>query len=898
MWVGLLAACEGEVVRDARSVVLPPAARADATLWDTRQEADVVDEVESDLGPEVDTIEPDIGPDSEVADPVEVVSVTPADGARDVAREASVTVVLSRAAPDEGGFAVTTDAGEVAGTVAWSEDRTTLTFTPDEALGFRAWVRVRAAAWSLDTAFVTVGPRAPAPFQRSEATLGRMRAAIDQALVAPGLSGRTFGGIIVDLESGHTVWENAPDRLMIPASNTKVFTTATAMAKLGGDHRALTRVIARDPIDANGTLTGDLALHSEHDFTWSRWFYGDPREPLNRIADALWSRGLRKVVGDVGIWGAYLYEGYHYGSYDPAPQRVRAGDAFIAALRARGITVSGARVDHATMEVPAGEVLARWESIPLWVQAWAINRRSHNEMADILARHVGYLVKGASDYPSGGAAMKEWLAQGGVDVTGFVIEDGSGLDLDNRVSARQLVGVYRAMLDSPPGPAWMSSLSVAGVVGAASVDGNEVAIVTTNASPYNGTLAGRMTGGDTAGRVFGKSGTNAGITTTGVLFHKYDGRRYAYAFQMNNLPSGTADLARVTQDALVVQLAKDWDQRGARPAAPTLGCVRGRDDGRIGVGVAAVAGLTPEEGKAGYWIETSADGLTWDVSDRVFSLVPSVVIDGPLEANEVVYVRARIETAAGLSDPSDVYGARPAAAENTPKVLLVDADDRWQRQPTNENSRGAAHAFLAEYAAAMPDGVAFDACPNEAVTDGGVALMPYDAVVWAAGEEATTDESISAAEQGELAAYLGSAGALFVSGAELAWELDPAGDATASASDKAFYQTWLGAAYASDDAGVYAAEGVADGIFADLTFEKRLGFWTPGAIFVAYPDVLRPLGEAKACLAYTGNAGVACVQMRTSFDLVSFGFPFESIDTAAVRAVVMERVMRFFGLVP
>ncbi|MBL8784064.1 MAG: hypothetical protein JNJ59_04100, partial [Deltaproteobacteria bacterium] len=57
MWVGLLAACEGEVVRDARSVVLPPAARADATLWDTRQEADVLDEVESDLGPEVDTIE-------------------------------------------------------------------------------------------------------------------------------------------------------------------------------------------------------------------------------------------------------------------------------------------------------------------------------------------------------------------------------------------------------------------------------------------------------------------------------------------------------------------------------------------------------------------------------------------------------------------------------------------------------------------------------------------------------------------------------------------------------------------------------------------------------------------------------------------------------------------------
>lgn len=734
----------------------------------------------------------------------------------------------------------------------------------------------------------TIGPvdpwvTPPAPLTLSASTLARIDVAMRDALDEPGLAGRSFGGLVVDLETDQIVWALDADRLLIPASNTKVFTTAAAIDLLGEDHRALSRVFSADPIGPSGALTSELALHSEHDFTWSRWFYADPRHVLDRLADRLHRAGLRSVR-DVGVWGAYCYEGNHYATYDPATHRRRVGDAFIAALRARGITVSGAFVDHATMEVPPGVELARWESIPLQVGAWAINRRSHNEMADILARHLGFLEGGASDYVTGGQVIADWLAGTGADATGFRVDDGSGLALGNRVTARHLVAVYRYMSRTPSWSAWLSSLSVAGVGGPASVDANDSAIVTENTAPYNGTLSGRMSGADTAGRVLGKSGTNAGITTSGVLFNRHDGHRYAFAFLMNDISSGAYNLARATQDALVAVIARDHEARGARPPPPTLGCVRALADGRVELSVNAPTTLDTSDPRSGYRVETSLDGRTFSDDATHFSTTPTVVL---APSPYTRYVRVIVESRAGPSDPSDVYAVRAAGGA---RVLLVDADDRWQRQPTNENSRAAAHEFMVDHAAAIPEGFAFDTCPNEATTDGTLALAAYDIVVWSTGEEAATDESFSSAEQATLADYLTLGGALFASGAEIGWDLDPTGNNLATTADRDFYQRALSSAYAGDDAGVFVAEGSPGGLFSDLVDHRRLGFFTPGRIFVAYPDELTPLGDARPCLTYLGPDTTACVQSDEP-RVVTLGFPFESIDGAAERALVMQRVL-------
>lgn len=76
-----------------------------------------------------------------------------------------------------------------------------------------------------------------------------------------------WGLLFVDLETGETVLERDPDQLFIPASVTKLYTVATALAELGADHRFVTPIYRRGNIDANGRLVGDLILVAAGDLT-------------------------------------------------------------------------------------------------------------------------------------------------------------------------------------------------------------------------------------------------------------------------------------------------------------------------------------------------------------------------------------------------------------------------------------------------------------------------------------------------------------------------------------------------------------------------------------------------------------------------------------------------------
>jgi D-alanyl-D-alanine carboxypeptidase/D-alanyl-D-alanine-endopeptidase (penicillin-binding protein 4) len=735
----------------------------------------------------------------------------------------------------------------------------------------------------------TATPPAPVP-QLSAAELATLDASMKAALNVAALSGRTFGGLAVDLETGQTLWASDPDRAMIPASNTKIFTTAAALARLGPEHRMVSRLVSTGTIDANGTLNGTLELHSAHDFTWSRWFHKSERTPLDRMVEALYRKGLRKVSGNLGVSGAYLYDGYHLGGYDTATHRQRAGSALLAALNARGISVTGTLQYRVTMDLPAGTELARWESNTLEVAEWPINHISHNEMADILLRHLAYEEDGESDYEVGGDIVRDWLAEVGIDTAGFDQNDGSGLATSNRISARHMVGLYRYMVSSSLWRAFRSTLTIGGAGGPGATDGASKAIVTENSAPYNGTFANRMTNGNIAGRVFGKSGTNAGITTSGVLHNRFDGHRYAFAFLMNNISQSQYGSARATQDALVAVLGKDHRGRGTRPATPTLGCVIGRPDGKLEVHIAPLSGFSPADGSAGFRVEVSPDGERWTGDAiRTYFTVKSPLI---LKESGKVHMRVIAVNTIGESDPSDIYAVR--VLPGAPRVLIVDANDRWQSQPVAENTLGTSHAFVNAYAQALPEGIAFDTCPDERVS--GTSLLAWDAVLWAAAEDGAADESVSASEAAVLGDYLSQNGSLFISGAEVAWDLDPSGNASATAADKTFLEATLRTSYVSDDAGTFTVEGTAAGLFSDRTLERRLSFWTPGHIFVAYPDVLRPRDGATSCLDYLGTSDSACTQYQGEYDVVQLGFPFESIDGATERALVMSRVLEFFGL--
>ena len=109
-----------------------------------------------------------------------------------------------------------------------------------------------------------------------------------------------WGVFIVSLRDGRVLYARNADQAMAPASNLKLYTTAVALDLLGADYRWRTSVYAESEPDKNGTIAGDLALYGRGapDFS-SSMEKDEPRASLDQLADQLYSRGVRRVRGDV-----------------------------------------------------------------------------------------------------------------------------------------------------------------------------------------------------------------------------------------------------------------------------------------------------------------------------------------------------------------------------------------------------------------------------------------------------------------------------------------------------------------------------------------------------------------------------------------------------------------------
>lgn len=308
----------------------------------------------------------------------------------------------------------------------------------------------------------------------------------------------------------------------------------------------------------------------------------------------------------------------------------------------------------------------------------------------------------------------------------------------------------------------------------------------------------------------------------------------------------------------------------------------------------------------GYVIYRSDNGYGFG-DPIVLGDVLSTTLSGvPVE--ETRYFRVAATNAGGESMPSEVLAVRRPAV-GVADVLVVNGFDRLRRQinPIQDFIQPPAYAgkeierqiwrasnsydYIVEHADALADaGYGFSSCANEAVTNSLVSLDDYGAVVWILGTESTEDWTFTSAEQTRVTNYLNNGGGLFVTGSEIAYDLISAGHGTT------FAQNTLKIGYSADDANTFQATGAASSILSDIA----LFDFSPanGAPYeVRSPDVLTAASGASACLNYVGGTGgVAGVQYQHSADLfrtVTFGFPFETITSAAVRGQVMDRVIEF-----
>ncbi len=306
----------------------------------------------------------------------------------------------------------------------------------------------------------------------------------------------------------------------------------------------------------------------------------------------------------------------------------------------------------------------------------------------------------------------------------------------------------------------------------------------------------------------------------------------------------------------------------------------------------------------GYMVYASTNGLGFDGGRFVPGAATTTHTLTGLTAGQTYYFRVAAVNAGGESPDSEVVAVKPSASPE--RVLIVNGFDRLDRFASPKEAfrggpstadrvrlRGGNTAnYAIQVATAIEEAGATPAiatASNEAIADGTVNLGDYDAVVWISGEESTADETFNPAEQSAVATYLANGGKLFVSGAEIAWDLDNQNNG------RAFFNDSLRADYVADDAGTYNATGVAGSIFEGLNLQFDDG---DQVYDVGFPDVLAPLGGATAALAYGAGAGSAGVQFtddNSGEQLVMLGFPFETLVGDGNQTDVMARVLDYFG---
>jgi serine-type D-Ala-D-Ala carboxypeptidase/endopeptidase (penicillin-binding protein 4) len=136
------------------------------------------------------------------------------------------------------------------------------------------------------------------------------------ALLSPAPASKgEWGLLIVDAETGDTLYELSADKYFVPASNMKLFTTALALAKLGPDYRFHTTLETRGTISPEGILAGDLFLVGRGDpnlsnrkfpYDLKEEFDGVPEKMLAELADALVAKGVKEISGDIVADDSYF----------------------------------------------------------------------------------------------------------------------------------------------------------------------------------------------------------------------------------------------------------------------------------------------------------------------------------------------------------------------------------------------------------------------------------------------------------------------------------------------------------------------------------------------------------------------------------------------------------------
>ncbi|TFC81790.1 D-alanyl-D-alanine carboxypeptidase [Cryobacterium cheniae] len=338
-----------------------------------------------------------------------------------------------------------------------------------------------------------------------------------------------FQAQVVNARTGEVLFDRGGDTSSRTASVLKVMTSAAALAALGPGHRATTTVVA-------GSTPGSVVLVGGGDLTLTRLptgtesvYAGAPHlDELARQTLAAWQANpanppITSLVLDDSFFGGPGWAP----SWDELERRAgsmpditalqvdgdrddptrhtstrstdpvgRAGEAFAAALGG-GLSVS-------LGTAPAGaEQLAAVRSQPVSVLIGQSLIVSDNALAEMLARLVAVESGAGNTFAALQQSVVAALGSYGVDTTGIVIADGSGLSNNNAVPPSYLTRLFVKINDRD---------GDLGVI----FDGLPIAGGPTGSLSYDDRFTGDNAIAD--GAVFAKTGwIDTGYTLSGII---------------------------------------------------------------------------------------------------------------------------------------------------------------------------------------------------------------------------------------------------------------------------------------------------------------------------------------------------------------------------------------------
>ena len=369
---------------------------------------------------------------------------------------------------------------------------------------------------------------------------------------------------------------------VVPASNLKLVTAAAALDVLDPDARFTTR-FATDGAPTDGTVVrGNLYMIGGGDPLLSTSGYlaqlpnGEQSSTdMDVVADQIAATGIREITGSVvgdesryddvrtvDAWPErFIAQGqvaplsallvddtWSAGAGPGGDPATHAASVLTDLLEERGIEVAGAPSSGVAPSDAA--VLTEVDSLTVAEIVDEALRFSDNTTVELLVKEMGLQSSGTGSTEAGLTAMREWLAASGLPADGVVLDDGSGLSEENRVTCALLTGLLQD-------------------------DGADGVIAAGLARPGEpGTLDDKLLAEDLRGRVRAKTGTLRPVTALSGWLRTVPERDLGFSFIINR-PDGQVTEAdgALQQDLLTAMLTypqtPDPAQLAPLAAAPT-----------------------------------------------------------------------------------------------------------------------------------------------------------------------------------------------------------------------------------------------------------------------------------------------------------------------------------------